>query len=195
MDVARPIHSVIPSLDGPVLAVLAGTTVPVTLAELHARVGRASKSGIRQVLLRLCAEGVCQAVPGGYVLNREHVAAPAVELLANLHGELVRRIRDTVESWDGDVQLAGLFGSAARRDGDSASDIDVLIVSDSPGLEDFVDALAMSIKAWTGNDAQVIGMPRAELRRLRRSNEPILVGWERDLLLISGDRRTLRTAG
>jgi predicted nucleotidyltransferase len=32
-----------------------------------------------------------------------------------------------------------LFGSAARRDGDANSDIDVLVVSDDPDLEDRID--------------------------------------------------------
>jgi hypothetical protein len=195
MDVSHPIRSVIPSLDGPVLSALAATTAPLSLAELHGRVGGRSKSGVRRVLLRLVHEGICHEVPGGYVLNREHIAAPVIELLVNLHGELVQRIRRAVEAWDGDANLVGLFGSAARRDGDSMSDIDVLVVSDFPNLPEFTDHLAESIRIWTGNRGQVIGVSAAELKRLRRAKEPILANWERDLLVISGDRRALRVAG
>ena len=71
-------------------------------------------------------------------LNREHIAAPAIEQLARLHGELADRIRRALAEWDGEVLLAGLFGSAARRDGDERSDIDLLVVSDSPGLDELV---------------------------------------------------------
>ena len=194
MDVALPIRSIIPSLDGPVLTVLAATTAPLTLAEVHARIDRGSKSGVRQVLLRLQSEGVCQVVPGGYVLNRQHLAAPAIELLANLHGELVSRIRQAVEEWDGETRLVGLYGSAARRDGSSRSDIDVLIVSDAPDLPEFVDHLAAAIRTWTGNPAQVTGIPATELKRLQRAKEPILADWGRDLVVISGDRRILQAA-
>jgi predicted nucleotidyltransferase len=191
VDVAVPIRSVVPSLDGPVLGVLAATTAPLGLADVHRRAG-SSKSGIRQVLLRLVGEGLVHEVPGGYVLNRDHLAAPAVELLANLHGELVARIRSEVEQWPDSVGLVGLFGSAARRDGDSTSDIDVLVVSDADDLALLVDQLTERIQAWTGNPAQVFGLSRADLRRLRRAKEPITDTWERDLVVICGDRRVLR---
>lgn len=192
MDVSTPIRSVVPSLDGPVLVVLASTTAPVGLADVHRLVGRASKSGVRQVLLRLVGEGIVHDVPGGYLLNREHLAAPAVDLLANLHGELVARIRTETERWGRPVELVGLFGSAARRDGDSSSDIDVLVVSDAADLDDFVDDLAGRIRTWTGNPAQILGLSRAGLRRLRRAKEPITVSWNRELVVICGDRRALK---
>lgn len=192
MNVAMPILSVIPSLDGPVLAALSGTNAPLSLAEVHARAGRGSKSGVRQVLLRMVDEGLVLGVPGGFVLNRQHVAAPAVTMLADLHGELTRRIRSAVDHWPGEVALVGLFGSAARRDGDADSDIDVLVVSDAGNLDSLIDELTVLIRAWTGNPAQVIGVSRAELRRLRRAKEPIVAGWQQELIVISGDRRALR---
>ncbi|MGH9011562.1 MAG: nucleotidyltransferase domain-containing protein [Acidimicrobiia bacterium] len=190
MDVAVPLRSVVPTLDGPVVAVLAATTAPLSLAEVHRRAGDGSKSGIRRVLLRLTGEGLVHEVPGGYVLNREHLAAPAVELLANLHGELMARIRREVEAWSPGPLLVGLFGSAARRDGDATSDIDVVVISDDAGSED-VDRLRERIKAWTGNTAQIIALTLADLRRLRRAKEPILAVWDRELVVIAGDRRAL----
>jgi predicted nucleotidyltransferase len=191
MDVSMPITTVAPSLDGPVLAVLAATTAPMGLAEVHARAGRGSKSGIRSVLLRMVQEGLVHEIPGGYVLNRDHLAAAAVEILATLHGELASRIRRTVEEWATPPQLVGLFGSAARRDGDAGSDIDVLIVADALDLDDHVDELAEQILRWTGNRAHVIGRTPAEIARLHRTQEPILYEWNRDLLVIAGDRTAL----
>jgi len=186
-----PLRSVVPTLDGPVIAALAATTAPLSLAEVHRRTGNGSKSGIRRVLLRLVSEGVVLEVPGGYVLNREHLAAPAVELLANLHGELISRIRGEVASWSSPPLLVGLFGSAARRDGDASSDIDLLIVSDDASLDD-VERLRQRIQAWTGNAAQIITLTPADLRRLRRAKEPIVTVWEQELVLISGDRHALQ---
>ena len=159
---------------------------------MHDRAGRGSKSGVRQVLLRMLDEGLVVTVPGGYLLNRQHLAAPAVALLANLHGELARRIRTAVDAWAGDALLVGLFGSAARREGDISSDIDVLVVSDAADLDAFADELSTLVRSWTGNRAQVIGVTTAELRRLRKAKEPIVGGWERDLVVITGDRRALR---
>lgn len=195
MDVSMPISSVVPSLDGPVLVALAATTAPASLAEVHRRAGRGSKSGVREVLLRMIEVGLVDDVPGGFVLNREHVAAPAVAMLADLHGELVRRIRSTVDDWGGEVALVGLFGSAARRDGDSSSDIDLLVVSDADGLDDLIERLTGQVHSWTGNHAQVIGMPSAELRRLRRAKEPIVARWDAEVVVICGDRRALRSTG
>ena len=191
MDVSMPITTVVPSLDGPVLAALAATAGPMGLGAVHARAGRGSKSGIRSVLLRMVGEGLVLEVPGGYVLNRDHLAAPAVELLASLHGELTNRIRGAVEAWPVHPVLVGLFGSTARRDGDANSDIDVLVISDDPDLDECVDELAEQIRRWTGNQAQVIGRIPKEIARLRRAKEPILAEWTRDLVVIAGDRALL----
>jgi predicted nucleotidyltransferase len=191
MDVSMPITTVVPSLDGPVLAALAATVGPMGLGTVHDRAGRGSKSGVRSVLLRLVDEGLVLEVPGGYVLNRDHLAAPAVELLANLHGELTNRIRSAVDGWPIRPALVGLFGSAARRDGDTNSDIDVLVVSDDPGLDDRVDQLAEQIRRWTGNRAQVIGRSPKEIDQLKRAKERIIAEWTRDLVVIAGERASL----
>ena len=190
MDVSMPITAVVPSLDGPVLAALAATATPMGLAAVHARAGQGSKSGVRSVLLRMVDEGIVLEVPGGYVLNRDHIAAPAVEMLATLHGELISRIRAAVEECP-TPELVGMFGSAARRDGDASSDIDVIVVSDDPDLDDRVDELAEGIRRWTGNRAQVIGRTPKEIARLRRAKEPILSEWARDLVVIVGERSSL----
>lgn len=194
MDVSMPISSVVPSLDGPVLVALAATTAPSSLADIHRRAGRGSKSGVREVLLRMVGDGLVLDVPGGYLLNREHVGAAAVALLADLHGELTRRIRSTVEDWGGEVSLVGLFGSAARRDGDRSSDIDVLMVSDAEDLDEMTDRLSAQMRSWTGNRAQVIGLSPEALRRLRRANEAIVARWDAELVVICGDRRALGRA-
>jgi predicted nucleotidyltransferase len=190
MNVALPILTVIPSLDGPVLAALASSTGPRSLTAVHRLAGVGSLSGVRKALLRLVAGGVVDEVPGGYVLNREHVAAPAVEMLADLHGELARRIRDAVSSWGGHALLVGLFGSAARRDGDADSDIDLLVVTNDSS-DVLADTLTTSIERWTGNAAHIVIVSESELLRLRRSTEPIVDRWERELVVLSGDRRVL----
>lgn len=190
VDVSLPIRSVIPSLDGPVLAALSGTYGPSNLTTVHRLTGGVgSLTGVRNVLLRLVEVGIVDEVPGGYVLNREHVAASAIEQLAGLHGALTTRLRSELDAWSGEVVFAGVFGSAARRDGDQRSDIDLLVVSDSAGLEDFADHLAERVRRWTGNDVQVVAKSTAALKELRSKGEPIVSEWDRDLVVLTGDRR------
>lgn len=195
MDVSLPITSVIPSLDGPVLSALSSSTAPLTLSRVHRLGGRGSLQGVRRVLLRLVDTGLVLEVPGGFVLNREHLAAPAIEQLTLLHGELHRRIREALQTWRGTFQLVGLYGSAARRDGGDDSDVDVLLISEDPDAPAFAADLAARISRWTGNAAHVMPLSRAELRRLRRTKEPIVDSWERDLVPVAGDRMALRAAG
>jgi predicted nucleotidyltransferase len=61
-------------------------------------------------------------------LNRDHVAAPIAVLLASLRLEMWRRLRTRLASWKTKPLYACVFGSAARADGDSNSDVDLLLV-------------------------------------------------------------------
>jgi predicted nucleotidyltransferase len=191
MDVGSPISSVIPSLDGHVYAALISTNDPMTLGAIHRLTEGASKSGVRTVLLRMVASGLVDLVPGGYRLNREHLAAGPIEALASLYGELTKRIRAEVDSWQPQPLLVGLYGSAARRDGDEASDIDLLIIGDVESLGDSSMHLADLVKRWTGNSAQVVLKSPAEIGRLRSADEPIVGSWAQDLVEISGTRSAL----
>ena len=191
MDVSSPISSVIPSLDGPVYAALSSTNDPMTLGGVHRLTEGASKSGVRTVLLRMVASGLVDLVPGGYRLNREHLAAGPIEALASLYGELTKRIRAEVDSWQPQPLLVGLYGSAARRDGDEASDIDLLIIGDVESLGDSAMHLADLVERWTGNSAQVVLKSPAEIGRLRSVDEPIVGSWMQDLVEISGTRSAL----
>ena len=128
------------------------------------------------------------------MLNRLHITAQAVEILADLHGELIRRIRSAINTWKSEVLLVGLFGSAARRDGNSSSDIDILIVSDSQDLKELADHLASQVTAWTGNSAQIVAINRKELKRLQQAKEPIVANWQSELVVISGDVRILQSS-
>ncbi len=65
MNVADPIVSVVPSLHGPVLAVLARTSAPLRQADVYRLAAAGSYSGVRKVLLQLIEHGVVEEVPGG----------------------------------------------------------------------------------------------------------------------------------
>jgi len=52
----------------------------------------------------------------------------AAVALLDLRGRLFERIRQQLKQWPMPPAAAAVFGSAARGDGDPASDIDVLVV-------------------------------------------------------------------
>lgn len=194
VDVSSPISSVIPSLDGPVLGALAGTTTPLNLTQIHRLTGRGSLAGVRLVLVRMSAAGIVTQVPGGYLLNRDHVACRAIESLAQLWSVCIDRIRATVAEWPEAPALVGIFGSAARRDGDELSDIDLLVVSNDADADHRSADLAEAVQRWTGNAAHVVTVAPADLRRMRRAREPVLDEWDRDLVVIAGSPAVLRMA-
>jgi predicted nucleotidyltransferase len=192
MKTSHPINSVIPTVDGLVLEVLAGTTGPLNLVSIQSLARDASVSGVRKALLRLVSTGVVEQVPGGYALNRDHLAAPAVLALAGLRSELMARIARATSTWEPQPALVGIFGSAARREGDDDSDIDILVVTEGSTGPDQAGGLAQQVQRWTGNPCHIVTASKKDLRRLRRQREPILSSWDRDLVVIAGDRAVLK---
>ena len=135
MDLSRPYSAVAPTLDLDVLTVLAGTTGELTGRDVARLARRGSQRGVQRVLDRLVQHGLVSTRTAGrarmYRLNRDHLAAPAVELVADMRGELIARLRELIRAWRIPPERAFLFGSAARGDGDTESDIDILLVRPS----------------------------------------------------------------
>jgi predicted nucleotidyltransferase len=205
MDVSRPYTAVSPTLNGDVLRVLAGTSLGLTGREVAALAGRRSHSGVLDALHRLTKHGLVKRVELNraylFALNREHVAAPAVELLANLRTELFSRIRGAIAGWQIAPVHASVFGSTARGDGDADSDVDVLIVRPPQMAQDErwqaqVDALREEIEAWTGNQAAIADISEAELAELRERQRPIVGELRSDAIVVAGsDVMTLLESG
>lgn len=132
VDLTDPTRAVTPTLDGPVLAVLAQAGKPLTVGEVAAQMPRGSEIGVRRSMSRLVEQGIVRATEMGrnrvHELNREHLAAPAAELLSGLRLELWDRFRKTLGAWNPKPVYGCVFGSAARGDGDAQSDIDLLLV-------------------------------------------------------------------
>lgn len=196
MDVTRPYTAICPTLDSDVLSVLAGTSRPLTGREVSRLVGRKSHTGVRAVLNRLSEHGLVDRQEAGrallFTLNREHLAAPAVTLLAGMRAELVQRLRRSIESWSVVPIHASVFGSAARGDGDTKSDIDLFIVrpkdidDDDPVWRQQLDRLATSVHRWTGNHAGITEVAEIEIPRLREKAPPTVAELKRDAVLLFG---------
>ena len=132
MDLVDPTRALTPTLDGPVLSVLARAGRPLTVGEIAQQAARGSEIGIRRSVARLVDQGLVTAPQMGrnqvHELNRDHVAAPAAALLADLRLVLWKRLRETLSGWAEKPVYACVFGSAARGDGGPDSDIDLLLV-------------------------------------------------------------------
>ncbi len=196
VDVSRPYAAVCPTLDGDVLRVLAGTSLGLTGREVAVLAGRRSHSGVLNVLHRLSEHGLVTRVPLNrsylFALNREHIAAGAVEALMNLRPELFERIRKTIAGWQIAAVHASVFGSAARGDGDTSSDIDLLVVRHTPIATDEqlwqeqVDGLREQVEAWTGNRTTIVDISEPELAALGRQQRPIISEIRTDAIALYG---------
>lgn len=179
MDMSDPFSTVCPTLDGPVLSVLAGTSRPLSARDVARLVSRGSWSGVRKTLHRLAAQGVVRREEVGnvqlFTLNRQHLAAPSIELLTDLRGELIRRLTDSVHAWTISPRHASIFGSAARGDGDLESDVDLFVVrpakinAENAIWRQQLDALALAVRDWTGNHAGISEVGATELAKVARS--------------------------
>jgi len=176
MDLSDPTRALTPTLDGPVLSVLARAGRPLTVGEIAQQATRGSEIGIRRSVARLVEQGLVTATQMGrnlvHELNRDHVAAPAAALLADLRLELWRRLRETLSGWTEKPVHATVFGSAARGDGGPDSDIDLLLVHQPfPGDEEprkttsgwagFLEILAAATTASSTSQSFSLPNPKA----------------------------------
>ena len=89
---------------------------------------------------------------------------------------------------------ASLFGSFARAEATTASDIDILVVFDT-GTTDHhdaratqVDELAADILRWTGNHAHIVDSTPDVLARMVSDDDPLVASWRVDHLNLTGIR-------
>lgn len=90
---------------------------------------------------------------------------------------LLRRLAAAIGAWTIRPQQARVFGSAARGDGGVESDIDLLLVRKGAASDEWdqqVDRLVTHIRAWTGNDAQVIDVDSRTWRRMMKAADPLV---------------------
>ena len=85
-----------------------------------------------------------------------------------------------------------LFGSAARGDGNTESDIDLFVVRPERVFEEDIawqtqlSDLARKIRLWTGNRASVVELSESEAGRLGDKNRPIVGELRSDAIVLSG---------
>jgi predicted nucleotidyltransferase len=197
MDLSSPISSVIPTAQGVVLAVLSRSGQSLSGRQVSALAnGRFGQSRVNEVLGQLTEAGIVlreNRPPAKlYRLNQDHVAAAGVQALANQRQELLARIRSEVAAWIVCADAVWLFGSAARGDGDTTSDIDLLVVRPTAVNEDNqtwlgqIDDLSEHIARWSGNSCEALELSAAELAAMVSRGEPLVEQLRTDALTLSG---------
>lgn len=205
MDVAHPIRGIMPSLDAPVLEVLATATAPLSGREIQRQTGQGSHRGVQLVLRRLVNQGVILAEPRGnavyYTANRRHLAWAAIELLVSLRSVLREQLKAAFKGWTLKPRHASLYGPTARGDGDAASDIDLLLVRPSAVAADVepwagqVLALREAATAWTGNAVQIFDVDETRLSEHVAAHDPQVAEWLAEGELLAGTALSTLIAG
>lgn len=184
MNLSFPYTAALSKTNGQVLSVLAGTTKSLGGREV-ARIAGVSQNGAWKALRRLVDQGVVIEQPAGgramlYTLNRDHLAADAIITLTRLRPILIERLKEHLAAWETQPIHASIFGSAARGDGDTESDIDILVVrprdvdQEDERWRSQVDSLAAAVHSWTGNHAGIAEIAERDLARLRRDRPPVV---------------------
>lgn len=198
MELNRPLATITPTLDGDVLAVLARHSVTFTTGQIHRVLTQHSEEGIRKVLRRLTSQGVVLSERIGnafaYRFNHDHLAAQHIVGLARLQETFLARLEDLLESWQTPPVYAAVFGSTARGQMTTSSDIDLLVVRPHAAAdaewEDQVNDLATTVTRWLGNDTRVMEFAENEIAT-RGHEEPVLNDVLQEGLTVAGRRSWL----
>lgn len=204
MDVADPATAILPSGTAAVLRVLSGTEARFTVRQL-ARTSGVSHARAAELVNRLAPHGLILVEEQGNAklcrFNHEHLLARPVADLVQVRARLLDLLRQTIAGWEVPARHASLFGSAARGDGGTGSDLDILVVRSSAvdaDDEHWADQLSRAgrhLHLRTGNPTAWLELSEVELGRARRNREPIVGEWGRDGVHLAGEdlRRLLRT--
>lgn len=198
MDLTSPLRSLVPSLDSAVLEVLAGSSSGLSATRISRLSRRGTRAGQHAVLNRLVEHGVVLAEPANtgylYRLNRDHLLTPAILSAVGAGDELVSRLTAACQRLDPVPLHVSIFGSYARTEATSDSDIDLMIVVDD--VVDVHDArwtdqmhdLEDQVLRWTGNRLEALVLTVARLQAIVRAAEPLVETWSADARTLIGPR-------
>ncbi|MCT9872082.1 nucleotidyltransferase domain-containing protein [Paenarthrobacter aurescens] len=171
MQLHNPLRAICPTLEADVLMALVDgrRTTPGQL--IRERGIQASVSGARRCLERLEANGIVIALRVGnrteYALNPRHMLAAVVAEASRGTERFIEFLIRAISDWPEQPLQVTLFGSAARREMRSDSDIDLLFVipdGASDELYELIGDLAVDAYSLTGNDVRPMIYEASEVR-------------------------------
>lgn len=192
MYLNHPIEALASPDKARVLTVLCRAGLPLSGRMIASLTGSVSQPTVSRLLATFARSGLVLRVPGGYEINREHLAYRAVEALLDSRDELRRRVGKAVATWSDEPVAVVLFGSTARGEAGRSSDVDLLIVrpldvaADDPQWAQAVATLAEQVQLWTGSGCDVLEYDPAELEQLTGSGDPLVDALLRDGVTLAG---------
>jgi predicted nucleotidyltransferase len=192
MTLGKPLEDLVAPDKAMVLTVLERAGQPLTGRTIAALTGTVSQPTTSRLLIDLVRRGLVMKVPGGYEINRDHLAYQAVVMLLDARDELQRRVAQDVAAWEIPPLSVVLFGSAARGQETVDSDIDLLVVRPSavPSEDQHwamsVVNLSERVGRWCGSPCEVLEYSPDELAELRRSDDPLIAALFRDGITFAG---------
>jgi predicted nucleotidyltransferase len=195
MDFVHPVQTVVPGVQGRILAVLAETTSDLNLRAI-ASIATASEAQVSRVLPGLVAVGLVErreAPPSAlFRLVRDHIVAEPILALSRTRDRMIQEMRQIAEGLPVTPTSAIVFGSFARGEADAESDIDTLMVRPS-GIGELDEDWSASVQQWIDRVGEVSGN-RVEVLEAAEDEVPTRIDrggnvWrdiERDGLIIHG---------
>lgn len=195
MDFVAPLEALIPGAQGRILTVLAQTSGELNLRTI-ARLSGVSIAQASRVLPVLVDLGVVERreVPPSslFRLVEDHVASRAVMALAGARQTVLDELGRSAKELSPAPTSVIVFGSLARGEADSASDVDVVVVRPDHVDEDD-EAWVAGIERWrqrarrlTGNPVEVVEVSDADVARLLRGRRQLWIDVNRDSVVVFG---------
>jgi hypothetical protein len=193
MNVSEPSDLVMARTTSAVLRVLAGADAGFSVRQA-ARLARVSPARALEIVDHAAARGLILVEQAGRSrmcrLNRDHLAADAIIALVMLRQRMVAALAEEIAGWETAAMHASLFGSAARGDGGTDSDLDVLVVrADDTSLDVWEEQTFCSGKRLirlTGNSVSWFDISRSDLDRSVDLKEPLIAEWMADGIHLVG---------
>jgi len=107
---------------------------------------------------------------------------------------IIDRITEALSCWSPEPVHASLFGSFARGEATTTSDIDILVVIGPAGDADQdaratqIDQLAQDVLRWTGNRGHIVDPTPDILAAMIAGDDPLVVSWRADHIHLAGTR-------
>jgi predicted nucleotidyltransferase len=188
----EPFGGIIPGARGAVLSVLLRTGTPLTGRQVHGLVSdHYSLWSVQEALKALARLGLVETRTigraGVHTVNERHASVAPLRALVDPIAALKTAVGEAIDSR---VQAVLLFGSIARGDADSQSDIDLAVIA-APEWEGRAD-LQDVVQARLGNECDVLVFTDTEFRQRASTGEPVVRDIVRDGVALVGTKPRLR---
>jgi predicted nucleotidyltransferase len=184
MNFGEPFGGLMPGARGAVLAVLLRTGAPLTGRRIHSLVDGHSLGAVQQALRDLERIGVITTETigraGVHSINENHEAIAPLRSLASPIEMLTRVVHEIAQ----DVEAVVVFGSVARGEAHTGSDIDLMVIAPE-GWDGRAD-LQQQVHERLGNDCDVLHLTREDFARAPADREPVVAEILRDGLVLVG---------